>query len=124
MADGDTIRVRLGGEVERLRYVGIDAPELVTDSGQPEPLAEEAREANEELVGGKDICLEQDVSDRDRFGRLLRYAWLEDGTMVNEALVLAGLAEAREFRPDTKHHKSILQPAEEAAIAAGRGIWD
>ncbi|MEX1102883.1 MAG: thermonuclease family protein, partial [Dehalococcoidia bacterium] len=123
VSDGDTIRVRLNGENERLRYIGIDAPELRPESGPPEPFAEEAAEANEQLVEGEDICLERDVSDRDRFGRLLRYAWLEDGTLVNEALVLAGLAEAVEFRPDTKHHDEILQPAEDRAMAARRGIW-
>lgn len=123
VSDGDTIRVRLDGEVERLRYIGIDAPELNPETGEPEPFAEAASAANEQLVDGEEICLERDVSDRDRFGRLLRYAWLADGTLVNEALVLAGLADAREFRPDTKHHDEILQPAEDAAIAAQRGIW-
>lgn len=123
VSDGDTIRVELNGERERLRYVGIDAPELNAEAGQPEPFAREATEANEQLVGGERICLERDVSDRDRFGRLLRYAWLEDGTLVNEALVLVGLAEAVEFRPDTKHHDSILSPAQDKAIAAERGIW-
>jgi micrococcal nuclease len=123
VTDGDTIRVRLDGEVERLRYIGIDAPELRPESGVAEPLAEEATAANAQLVEGEDVCLEVDVSDRDRFGRLLRYAWLADGTMVNEALVLAGLAEAVEFRPDTGHHDDILQPAEDEAMAEARGIW-
>lgn len=123
VTDGDTVRIDLDGTEERLRYIGIDAPELNPQSGDPEPFAGEATEANETLVGGKRICLERDVSDRDRFDRLLRYAWLENGTMVNEALVLAGLAEAVEFRPDTKHHDAILFPAQDEAMAAGRGIW-
>ena len=123
VTDGDTIRLRLDGEEERLRYIGIDAPELRPESGTAEPLAEEAAAANAQLVEGEEVCLERDVSDRDRFGRLLRYAWLANGTMVNEALVLAGLAEAVEFRPDTAHHDDILQRAEDEAMAAGRGIW-
>ena len=123
VTDGDTVRVDLNGEEERLRYIGIDAPELNPESGDAEPLAAEATEANEQLVDGERICLERDVSDRDRFGRLLRYAWLEDGTMVNEALVLAGLATAVEYRPDTRHHDAILFPAQDEAMAAGRGIW-
>jgi micrococcal nuclease len=123
VTDGDTVRVRIDGDDERLRYIGIDAPELNPETGEPEPFAEEASAANEQLVEGEELCLERDVSDRDRFGRLLRYAWLEDGTLINEALVLAGLAEAVEFRPDTKHHDAILQPAEDEAAAEGRGIW-
>ena len=123
VTDGDTVRVRLNGEEERLRYIGIDAPELRPDGGDPEPFAETATAANEQLVEGEDICLERDVSNRDRFGRLLRYAWLQDGTLVNEVLVLAGLAESVEFRPDTKHHDAILHPAEAEAMAERRGIW-
>lgn len=123
VVDGDTIRVEIGGAEESVRYIGIDAPEA-RGEGAPEPFAKEATGANEALVGGKRVCLESDVSDRDRFDRLLRYAWLEDGRMVNEALVLAGLAEARAYRPDTKHQATILDPAEEAARAAGRGIWE
>jgi micrococcal nuclease len=123
ITDGDTIRVELDGAEERVRYIGIDAPEVKPQSGEPDPLADEATEANAFLVEGERICLERDVSERDRFGRLLRYAWLEDGRMVNEALVAAGLAESVAFRPDVRHQDSILDPAEEEARIARRGIW-
>ncbi|HEX6031074.1 MAG TPA: thermonuclease family protein [Tepidiformaceae bacterium] len=122
VVDGDTIHVELNGVDERVRYIGIDAPEEHADGG-PEPFADEATAANASLVGDKRVCLERDTSERDRYGRLLRYAWLEDGRMVNEALVAAGLAEAVEYRPDTKYESSILEPAEARARSERRGIW-
>jgi micrococcal nuclease len=122
VVDGDTIHVDLDGVDERVRYIGIDAPEERTDAG-PEPFAAEATAANASLVGDERVCLERDVSERDRYGRLLRYTWLEDGRMVNEALVAAGLAEAIEYRPDTKYESTILEPAEAEARAAHRGMW-
>ena len=123
VTDGDTVRVRIGGREERVRYIGIDAPELRPGSGPPQPFAAEATRANTQLVLGARICLEKDVSETDRFGRLLRYAWLEDGRLVNEILVAAGLAEAVRYRPDIRHHASILEPAQVEAEAADRGIW-
>ena len=120
VTDGDTIRVEIDSEVKRLRYIGIDTPEVGENA---EPFGEEATAANAALVAGGRVCLEVDASDRDRFDRLLRYVWLEDGTLVNEALVRDGLAEAVRFPPDTKRHDAQLAPAEKAARAEGLGIW-
>ena len=79
ISDGDTIRVRLDdGTVERVRYVGIDAPEIAhpEDGIAAECYGAEATAADADLVAGKVVLLERDVSDRDRFGRLLRHVWL------------------------------------------------
>ena len=81
VVDGDTIVVRIGGREERVRYIGLDAPEVANaGAGTPgECGGDEARAVNERLVVGEQLVLERDVSDRDRFGRLLRHAGLEDG---------------------------------------------
>ena len=86
--DGDTIEVdRAGGRIN-LRYIRIDTPESVA-AGQPVAcFALEATNRNKELVEGKTVLLEKDVSETDQFGRLLRYVYLEDGRMVNELLVV------------------------------------
>lgn len=123
VVDGDTVRVLLGGVEERVRYIGIDTPELSHPTRGVEPFAREAAELNEQLAGGRLVCLERDVSDRDRFGRLLRYAWLEDGTMVNERLVEAGMARVATFPPDVRYVDERLLPAQRSAAEAGRGIW-
>jgi endonuclease YncB( thermonuclease family) len=119
VVDGDTVVVEIDGREERLRYVGIDTPE-VTDS---EPYSEEAKALNADLVEGKEVCLERDVNDRDSFGRLLRYVWLPDGTFVNEVIVREGLAWVVRFGEDSARLQPDLLPAEHEAIADRRGVW-
>lgn len=121
VADGDTIRVdfEAGPPNQPVRYIGIDTPELAEGGDR---LAEAARLRNIELVTGKRICLERDVSDTDRFGRLLRNAWLEDGTFVNETLVHEGLAVLLTIPPDVKYADRLSNQQRDAR-GAGRGIW-
>lgn len=119
VVDGDTVRVEVDGQVLRLRYIGIDAPERGT------PYADQATAANARLVAGRRVLLERDVSDTDRFDRLLRYVWVErDGSwvLVNRELVRLGLAVARRYPPDTGRHQD-LEDAEREARQAGSGIW-
>lgn len=124
VVDGDTIIVDRGAGPERLRYIGIDAPESVTPDVPVEAFGSAASEANERLVAGREVILERDVSERDRFDRLLRYVWVETtegDLMVNEELARLGLAEVRTYAPDTRH-QARLRAAEDDARAAGRGI--
>ncbi len=124
VVDGDTIRVRIGGVEERVRYIGIDTPETAGSPAGEQPFGPEAAAFNESLVDGRRLCLERDVSERDRYGRLLRYAWLDDGTLVNERLLDAGFARVVTFPPDVKYHETRLLPAQQAAMAEGRGLWE
>ena len=115
VVDGDTVVIEGG---QRVRYIGIDTPEL----GPPaEPFAIEARQANRVLVEGKEVRLEKDASETDRYGRLLRYVYV-DGTFVNAELVRQGLAHARDYPPDTRR-QDTLNEMEDEARQAGRGIW-
>jgi micrococcal nuclease len=100
--DGDTIIVDIDGVEYRVRYIGIDTPETVAP-GQPiECYGKEASERNRDLVEGKTVSLEKDVSETDQFGRLLRYVWVGE-TMVNAALVADGYALASTYPPDVQH---------------------
>lgn len=94
--DGDTIEVNLEGLIYRVRYIGIDTPEI------GEPCADEATEANRQLVEGKTAWLEKDISETDKYGRLLRYVYVDD-VFVNEELVRLGLALPSSYPPDIKH---------------------
>jgi micrococcal nuclease len=123
VVDGDTIRVLLDGVEERVRYIGIDTPETAGSPGGEEPFGPEAADYHRQLLGDGQVCLERDVSERDRFGRLLRYAWLEDGTMLNVRLLEAGMARVVTFPPDVKYIESLFLPAQGAAAEAGRGLW-
>lgn len=121
--DGDTFVATVDGRDERVRLIGIDAPELDASATEMRQLAVEAANRLTELLQGGAFCLERDVSERDRFGRLLRYVWRDDGTLVNEAMVAAGLAVVSTFPPDVKHVSSRLLPAQLAARSAGVGVW-
>ena len=125
ITDGDTIRVERGtGTPERLRYIGIDTPETVHPGEPVEPWGPEASAANERLVAGREVLLERDVSERDRYDRLLRYVWVEEPggwRMVNAELVALGLAVVRAYEPDTRHD-TWLRQIEQEARAAGLGI--
>ena len=96
IVDGDTVDVDIDGQTHRIRYIGVDTPER----GQPGYF--EATEANAALVSGKKVTLERDVSDSDRYGRLLRYVYLGDA-MVNATLVEKGYAVPMNIPPDVKH---------------------
>lgn len=128
VTDGDTIRVVIDGAERRLRYIGIDTPESVKPESPVEPFAMAAAEANARLVEDARVVLEKDVSETDRYDRLLRYVWLPpaDGAdgwrLVNLELVEAGLAVAVDYPPDTKY-SAVLQAAEDEARAAGVGMW-
>jgi len=114
--DGDTIQVRLGtGEIETVRYIGINAPE------QGEALFQLSAEANESLVMGRGVCLWKDVSDRDRYGRLLRFVNV-DSVFVNDWLVVNGFATAWAYFPDTAM-AAQFEESQQTAIRAGVGLW-
>lgn len=111
--DGDTIDVMLNGDTVRVRYVGVNTPE------RDEPCYGDARRANADLVDGKLVTLVKDVSEEDRFGRLLRYIYVGD-VFVNQRLVEQGYAEVVSYPPDNAHFNEFRQ-LEQQASAANRG---
>jgi len=108
--DGDTIEVSIGGKTYKVRYIGIDTPEV------GEWMGSEATAKNKELVGGKVVGLEKDVSETDRYRRLLRYVWLGN-LMVNAELVRLGCAQVSTYPPDVKYVDLFLQLQREAREA-------
>ena len=118
VVDGDT--VVLAGS-DRVRYIGIDTPELNHPHKGREPFAQEAADLNRRLVEGKMVRLVFDVEKRDKYGRMLAYVW-QDGIFVNEELVREGLARTYSFPPNTRYENE-LEGAERAAMTAGKGVW-
>jgi endonuclease YncB( thermonuclease family) len=114
--DGDSIEVIIDGELYQLRYIGVDASELGM------PLSKEATEANKRLVESQIVELESDITDMDKYGRLLRYVYLPDGKMVNAELVGLGLAAAYAYPPDIKNQE-IINSKEQLAKNAELGLW-
>jgi micrococcal nuclease len=117
--DGDTVELADGS---RVRYIGVDTPETVHPSKPVQCFGREASEFNRVLVEGRPVRLERDISDADAYGRLLRYAYLEDGTFVNLELVRQGYAASVTYPPDVAH-AAEFQAAQREAQAAGRGLW-
>ena len=122
VVDGDTIWVEIDGEPFRVRYIGIDAPETGESGGPREWMSGEATETNRRLVDGRRVTLAKDVSETDRYGRLLRYVYLADGTFVNAELVRLGYATSVTFPPDVSE-QPLLQEMERQAREARRGLW-
>lgn len=119
VADGDTITVEINGQEFRVRYIGINTPERANFGDPAEPCAAEATAANRALVEGETVRLVRDVSDVDRFDRLLRYVYVGD-TFVNEVLVRDGYAEAVRYAPDVEYFERFRE-LEQQAAAARRG---
>ncbi len=114
--DGDTIELNSG---ERVRYIGINTPEITL--GKNECFGAEASKENKKLVEGKYVLLERDVSETDKYDRLLRYVWLGD-VMVNQYLVAHGYAQVATYPPDVKYQENFLE-AQRKARANKAGLW-
>jgi micrococcal nuclease len=108
VVDGDTIDIDIGGNAHRVRYIGMNTPE------RDEPCFDEATQANADLVAGYEVRLEKDVSETDRYGRLLRYVYVGD-VFVNQALVAEGYAEAVLYEPDNRYYDFFSELEAEAA---------
>lgn len=120
--DGDTIEVDLGeGNIKTVRYIGIDTPESVDPRQPVQCFSKEATAKNSELVGNGIVGLEKDVSETDRYGRLLRYVYMGD-LFINQMLVAEGYARSSTYPPDVKH-QSKLREAEQKARTSNKGLW-
>ena len=121
VVDGDTIHVRLVDRIEKVRYIGVNAPELSHPKKGAESAGREAARVNRQLVGGRRVRLELDVQERDRHGRLLAYVWIGN-VMVNEELVRLGYAQVITVPPNVRHRATLLA-RERDARRSGRGLW-
>ena len=119
VVDGDTIDVKLtDGQVLRLRYLGVSAP----DDHASTCFGRAATVYNRMLAQGQQVLLERDVSETDKYGRLLRYVYLLDGRMVNEELVRAGYAQVTTFPPDVRYAQRFLVVQRDARNRIA-GLW-
>jgi micrococcal nuclease len=113
--DGETIDVEIQGEVYRVRYIGVDAPE------RGQWFYEASTLGNADLVANRTVELEADTSDMDRYGRLLRYVYVGE-VMVNSELIRHGFARVNRLSPNTTYAYEFLHYEEEAREAQF-GLW-
>lgn len=122
--DGDTIELESG---QRVRYIGVDTPETVDPRKPVQCFGKEASAKNHELVEGKSVILEKDISETDKYGRLLRYVYLQptdspNPIFVNDYLVRQGFAHSSSYPPDIKY-QDIFRASEDFARQNNLGLW-
>lgn len=135
VVDGDTIWVKYDGYKKKVRFIGIDSPELefYNNSGADSQGQQALNYTSGILTAGRKVYLQKDVSDVDDYDRQLRYIWLNKpsdnknddeirSNMVNAMIILNGYAEAKEYAPDTKYSKKFSKYESEAKENQ-IGIW-
>jgi micrococcal nuclease len=129
--DGDTIQVEtvnpttgVPGKIQTVRYVGMDTPETVDPKKPVECYGHEASARDKALVEGKYVAITKDVSEHDKYGRLLRFVYLLDATntMVNLELVKEGYARVLTIPPDVEYEDEF-NAAASSAQAMKLGFW-
>jgi len=122
IVDGDTLKVIVNSKIEKVRLIGIDTPEihknrraklqskkLKTDLSEIIQMGKEAKKFVSSIVKkGEKIFLETDVQERDRYGRILAYVWLKDGSMLNEKIICNGYAMPLTIPPNVKYKDTFL----------------
>lgn len=135
--DGDTVHVTTeDGEELKIRMIGVDTPETVHPSKPVEFYGKEASLFTEEKIFEETVYLEKDVSDNDKYGRALRYIWLEipeekdlnnkeviKDKLFNAMLIAKGYANSSTYQPDVKYQE-IFTELEKESREANLGLWD
>ena len=109
--DGDTFILASG---EHVRLIGINSREYEPWKNFVQPCGREACDFAKKLLTGKTVSLERDEEPKDKYGRTLAYAYLDDGRMVNEILTREGYAEARTYKPNVRYREIFKTAAQEA----------
>ncbi|WP_240610870.1 thermonuclease family protein [Ammonifex thiophilus] len=134
VSDGDTVHVKLDGRDERVRMIGVNCPEVShPDLGiKEQPYGRKAKEYTTKQLLGKKVWLEFDIQQRDKYGRLLAYVWLElpasgsedevRAKMFNARLLLDGYAQVMTVPPNVKYSDLFVKFQREAR-EQGKGLW-
>jgi len=123
VVDGDTLVVDFNGKEERVRLIGIDTPESVhPDVSKNLPEGKLASQFTKDKLEGKEIALEFDVQERDHYGRLLAYVWI-NGEMFNKVLLREGYAKVATYPPNVKYVDEFTKIQEEAR-KNDKGFWN
>lgn len=125
--DGDTIEIEGG---EKVRFLGVDTPETKDPRKPVQCFGKEASNKNKELVEGKRVILEKDITDKDKYNRLLRFVFLPLGPstgsgqllFVNDYLIREGYAQVLTIPPNVKYSEQFLD-AQRQARQQKKGLW-
>lgn len=122
--DGDTIKVKYNGDIEKVRYLLIDTPETNHHTLGKQPFGEEAKQRNKEIIKSGNVTIEFDVGNRlDDYGRMLAYVYV-DGESVQETLLEEGLARTAYIFPPNTRYLDEFEEASKVAKERSIGIWE
>lgn len=126
VTDGDTFKIMINDKKETVRLVGINTPETVDPRKPVECFGRQASDALKQLLAGQTVRLESDPtqSDRDRYGRLLRFAFLPDGTDVGLWLLENGYAQESLYSDVPHRYRDVYVEAEQVAKTKQAGFWN
>ena len=122
VVDGDTFVASVNGRRERVRVIGVDTPESVDPNRPDEPFGEEASDFAKRYLDGETVRMAGDVEPRDRYGRMLAYVWLADGTFWNALLAAEGYAQQLTIPPNVTYAPLFRRLVAEAR-RNDRGLW-
>jgi endonuclease YncB( thermonuclease family) len=122
VTDGDTFVATVKGRRERIRVIGVDTPESVAPNRPDEPFGEESSDFAKRYLSGETVLLAGDAEPRDRYGRMLAYVWLADGTFWNALLVAEGYAQQLTIPPNVTYAGLFRRLVGEAR-REHRGLW-
>ena len=123
--DGDTIEVSIEGKTEKVRLIGVDTPETVDPRKTVQCFGEKASKVTKDALINQTVWLESDSTqgDRDKYSRLLRYVWTDDGTVdFGKVLISTGFAYEYTYNTPYKYQSSYKQ-AQSEAEQNKKGLW-
>ncbi|MBA3679522.1 thermonuclease family protein [Candidatus Saccharibacteria bacterium] len=123
--DGDTAEIDIKGQKRTVRFIGMDTPEVVDPRKTVQCFGREASNKGHELLEGKTVQLEYDpvVGEQDKYGRLLAYIILSDGSIYNQRMIAEGYAHEYTYQSQVYKYQAQFKAAEKAAQVADLGLW-
>jgi micrococcal nuclease len=123
VVDGDTAKIIVNGKAEKVRFLMIDTPESVhPDQSKNVPMGKIVSDYTKDKLQGKYVRLEMDKQERDKYGRLLAYVYI-NGEMFNKELVRIGYAKVLMIKPNGEKYASEFYELETKAKEQKLGMW-
>ncbi len=123
--DGDTAEIIISGQNRRVRFIGMDTPEVVDPRKTVQCFGREASNRAHQLLDGQIVSLEYDnnVGEQDKYGRILAYVVLPDGTNYNKKMIAEGYAHEYTYSNQAYKYQAEFKAAQAGAEAAQLGLW-
>lgn len=124
--DGDTAEIEINGQIKTVRYIGMDTPEIVDPRKTVQCFGREASNKAHELLDNQMIQLEYDraVGEQDKYGRLLAYVVLPDGSLYNKKMIAEGYAKEYTYQDQSYKYQADFKQAQKDAESSQFGLWN